>query len=73
MKEPYIDDLLINPFYAISISPNLMGEHEPLATKESWVKANIKLMDELGKEEWLKQLLHILETGEPLPNEKKSG
>ncbi len=72
MEEPFIEDLLINPYYVINISPNLVDKHEPLTTKEIWVKANTRLMDEMGKEEWLKQLLHVLETGEPLPNGKKS-
>jgi len=72
MEEPFIEDLLINPYYVINISPNLVDKHEPLTTKESWVKANIRLMDEMGKEEWLKQLLHVLETGEPLPDRKES-
>jgi hypothetical protein len=73
MEEPFIEDLLINPYYVINISPNLVDKHEPLTTKEIWVKANTRLMDEMGKEEWLKQLLHVLETGEPLPDKKKSG
>jgi len=31
-----VQHMLINPFYAISITPDLMGEHEPLpATRTS--------------------------------------
>lgn len=64
MNEQNVGDMLINPFYAINISPILSDKHEPMTTKEMWVKANLKLMDEIGKEEWLNRLLHVLETGE---------
>lgn len=65
MDEQNVGDMLINPFYAINISPILSSEHEPMTTKEMWVKANLKLMDEIGTEEWLNRLLRVLETGEP--------
>ncbi len=64
MNEQNASDILINPFYAINISPILSDEHEPMTTKGMWVKANLKLIDEIGKEEWLNRLLHVLETGE---------
>ncbi|MFA6492613.1 MAG: hypothetical protein WCV58_00485 [Patescibacteria group bacterium] len=63
MNEQETKDIFINPFYAINISPSLLTEHEPMVSKEKWVKVNAKLIDELGKEEWLKQLLSVLESG----------
>lgn len=63
MNEQETKDIFINPFYAINISPSLIAEHEPMVSKEQWVKVNTKLIDELGKEEWLKQLLSVLESG----------
>ena len=65
MDEQNVGDMLINPFYAINFSPILVGKHEPMTTKEMWVKANLKMMDEMGKEEWLNRLLRVLETGKP--------
>ena len=67
-KEIFMDKqdtkgLFINPYYAINISPSLVPEHEPMTSKEQWVKVNTKLIDELGKEEWLGQLLNVLESG----------
>lgn len=56
---------LINPFYAITIHPDLLGEHQPLVTKEQWVAANARLIDELGVEAWLAQLLATLEGNFP--------
>ena len=29
--------MLINPIYAISIDPDLVGEHEPIVTKDRWI------------------------------------
>lgn len=55
--------IFINPYYAINISPLLTDEHDKLTTKEQWIKVNSKLIDEIGKEEWLKHLLAILESG----------
>ncbi|MCL5411061.1 MAG: hypothetical protein M1324_04455 [Patescibacteria group bacterium] len=63
MNEQEIKKIFANPYYAIQIAPILAAEHETLVTKEIWIQANSKLIDEIGKEEWLKQLLDILESG----------
>ncbi|MFA6336012.1 MAG: hypothetical protein WCX48_10780 [Bacteroidales bacterium] len=55
-------ELFINPYYAINISPTLATEHELMTSKEKWILVNSKLIDEMGKEAWLKQLLDILES-----------
>jgi hypothetical protein len=62
------DDLaamLINPIYAISIQPDLVVQHEPLVSRDQWIKTNTKLIDELGAEQWLSRLLEVLEGGYP--------
>ncbi len=53
--------MLINPFYAISISPDLVGEHEAIVPRQRWIETNQRLIDELGTEEWLRRLLAVLE------------
>lgn len=63
MNEKDLEKIFANPFYAINILPSLCLEHEPLVSKETWIKANARLIDEIGKEEWLKQLLNVLESG----------
>ncbi|HOX41114.1 MAG TPA: hypothetical protein PK263_02890 [bacterium] len=63
MDEQDTKDIFINPYYAITISPSLAGDHEPMVSKEEWVKVNLKLIDELGEEAWLKELLRVLESG----------
>lgn len=65
MNEQDLKEVVINPFYAINIYPGLAAEHEPLITKEKWVKANENLIKEIGIEEWLKTLLDVLESGGP--------
>jgi hypothetical protein len=52
--------MLINPFYAITIAEDLFGSHEPLVSQEDWVKANARLIDELGAEVYLHELLKVL-------------
>ena len=58
------EQIFINPYYAINISPALIGEHEPMATKEEWIRVNARLMNNMGKEEWLRRLLAVLESGD---------
>jgi hypothetical protein len=58
------DDLirfLIDPYYAINIDPDIATDHQPIITKIDWIKANRRLIDELGADQWLVSLLSILE------------
>lgn len=57
--------MLVNPFYAISIDPDLAGSHEAIIPREQWVDANKHLIDELGVEARLNQLLAVLEGSYP--------
>jgi len=64
--EPSADDLtdmVVNPFYAVTISRDLAAEHAPMVTREEWIEANANLIRELGAEAWLDRLLGILERG----------
>ncbi len=53
-------DMFANPYYAIVIAKHLSEDHEPLIAEEDWVKANAKLIEEIGAEEWLHRLLGTL-------------
>ncbi len=70
MKKPNLEDVMVNPFYAVNISPDLTAKHEPMVSKETWVKSNAQLIEKMGKEEWLNRLLLILESGEQPRGEK---
>jgi hypothetical protein len=65
MKEQEAKEFFINPYYAINLSSSLLTDHEAMISKEKWISVNAQLIDELGKEEWLKQLLAILESDQP--------
>jgi hypothetical protein len=69
--EDDIQTLLVNPIYAVSISPSLAVEHEPLVERSQWISANARLIKEIGAEAWLERLLDVLESGgitdEPSP------
>jgi len=66
--------MLMNPYYAITLYPGLFGEHPPLASEDDWVKANANLIEQLGTESYLRQLLAVLKGDYPrqpndVPNE----
>ena len=49
-----VTGMIANPFYAISIDEGLAVPHEPLISEDDWVKANIRLIGELGAEPHLR-------------------
>jgi hypothetical protein len=57
--------ILSNPFYAIQIDPVLAEPHEPLVDEETWIKANVKGIAELGPEVYLRNLLSVLKGNYP--------
>jgi len=65
MNDNDVKNMLINPYYAININPDLATEHEPLTTEAQWVEANLKLIDEIGAHEWLERLLAVLQGAGP--------
>lgn len=60
-----VASMLINPVYVVSIDPDLVGQHEAIVSKQRWIEANTKLINEIGAEEWLRRLLAILEGDYP--------
>ena len=58
--EDNVQRIIINPFYAITVAPQLTEEHEPPMSEAEWVQANASLMGEMGAERWLRQLLDVL-------------
>lgn len=65
LDEDDVKGMLINPIYAVSIDPDLVGSPEPIVSKERWIKANEKLINEIGAEEWLSRLLAVFEGNYP--------
>jgi len=62
--EDDIAKIITNPVYAITLSPTLFGEHEPVIEREQWIAANAQAVREKWVEAWLADLLDVLETGE---------
>jgi hypothetical protein len=54
---------IVNPGLAISVSKGLQGPHELVIAREQWAQANSKLVNEIGANAWLWQLIETLETG----------
>jgi len=59
--EDNLQRIIINPFYAITVAPQLTQEHEPPMGEAEWVQANASLIKEMGSERWLRQLLEVLQ------------
>jgi len=53
--------MVINPFYAINLSTDLFGDHEPLISEENWIAANARLIEQIGAAAWLERLLAVLQ------------
>ena len=60
MTEDEVRRIMLNPFYAIEIAPMLAEPHDPMVTEEQWIVANTKLIEEMGTEAWLRELLAVL-------------
>ena len=60
-----ITGMVANPFYAIEIDESLSMLHEPLISEDQWVEANVRLIEELGPEPYLRNLLSILKGNYP--------
>src|SRR6266571_6949300 len=52
--------VLSNPFNAIQIDPYLAQPHETILDEETWVQANVRLLEELGPVPYLRNLLMVL-------------
>jgi hypothetical protein len=60
-----VASMVANPFYAINVDEGLALPHEPLISEDDWVKANVGLIEELGPEAYLRNLLSILKGNYP--------
>ena len=60
-----VASMVANPFYAINIDEGLALSHEPLISEDDWVRANVGLIEELGPEAYLRNLLSILKGNYP--------
>jgi hypothetical protein len=74
MDEEQLKQQLINPYYAINFAPHFATKHAAIVSESQWVRANVRLIDELGPEEWLQRLLTALQGDYPhSPDEAAEG
>ena len=59
--------MFANPYYAVSFADYLFKTQDTALAKEDWVLANTKLINKIGAEDWLTELLACLTT-EPSDN-----
>jgi hypothetical protein len=61
--------MFINPYYAIQFDESLFGDHPPLIDEATWIKAQYKLLTELGPDAYFQRLLDVLKGEQPEPHE----
>jgi hypothetical protein len=54
-----------NPIYAINIAPVLAEPPPALISEPAWIAANVKLIEDLGPDAYLRNLLSILKGNYP--------
>jgi hypothetical protein len=64
--------LAMNPFYAITIEPELCEPHEPMVTEDQWVAANVRMIGDLGAEGYLRTLLDVLKGNYPVADPEEA-
>jgi hypothetical protein len=60
-----VSGLIGSPFYAINIDPILATPHELLISEEQWIAANVKQIQDLGPEAYLRNLISLLKGNYP--------
>ncbi len=56
-----LQKIIASPYYCINIHPMLSTEHDPLVSKELWIKAATREIKEIGEPKFLEHLLEVLE------------
>jgi hypothetical protein len=52
--------ILANPFYCVNISEAVAMQHELMISEEEWIKAAVQSINEIGVENFLRELLENL-------------
>jgi hypothetical protein len=73
MDESDVKNMLINPYYAINVDPDLATEHTAITTEDQWIEANLRLMEEIGSRQWLESLLAVLQGAGPRNTDEVAG
>jgi hypothetical protein len=66
MRPLTADDIFrirVNPFYAITVAPELVVEHEPQIGTDAWIEENVLAL-QAGAKPWLESLLCSLQSSD---------
>lgn len=50
----------VNPYQAVNIDPLFAAEHPALIERDMWIDVNVTQLRNMGSEDWLQQLLDVL-------------
>ena len=64
IRPEQVQAILANPFYAMTVAPPLVKEHPLEMSDEQWVRINAQLMQGIGADQWLAQVLAFLQSGD---------
>jgi len=64
IRAEHIQAILANPFYAITVTPQLVEEHAMDMSDEQWIQTNARLVQDMKAEAWLAQVLAFLQSGD---------
>ena len=64
IRVEHIQAILANPFYAITVAPQLVQEHPLDMSDEQWMQSNALLVQDMGADQWLAQVLDFLQNGD---------
>lgn len=57
----HVQSIIINPFYAIQVAPELVETHTLAMSDEDWITGNSSLIEQMGVQQWLGSLLDVLQ------------
>src|SRR5258708_7642343 len=68
-QENDLKRIFVNPFSSLLVASALVEEHELLVSADEWINTNKMLIESLGTETWLQQVVTALE-GKEVPDER---
>lgn len=57
-------EIILNPFYAVTIRDELFSVQAPNASNEDWILLNANLIEDIGATAWLNEFLDVISQSE---------
>lgn len=65
------ESLIVNPSFAVKVQPELFGRDKPLVSEARWIRANRRLLADIGADAYLRRLLQVLKGQDPAAKQKQ--